>query len=55
MALDPAVEFIDLAALRSLVHGADAEGFADDSRFEIFRDGTTFGGKTFLVLNEVVE
>lgn len=53
-ALDRNVEFINLAALRALVQGADAEGMADDSRFEIHRP-TTFVGKTFLVLNEVVE
>lgn len=52
MALDRNVEFINLAALRNLVQGADAEGFADDSRFEIFRD-ENFVGETFLVLNEV--
>lgn len=51
-AVDPALEVITLGALRDLVQGADAEGMADDSRFEIFRD-ESFRGHTFLVLNEV--
>ena len=55
MALDHRVEIINLAALRSLVQGADAEGFSDDSQFEIFRDENSFAGMTFLALNEVTE
>lgn len=53
-AIDPAMEFITLAALRDLVNAADHERLADDSRFEIFREdsGTAFG-RCFIVLNEV--
>lgn len=55
MALDHRIEVINLAALRNLVKGADAEGFADDSEFEIYRDENSFAGQTFLVLNEVTD
>lgn len=55
MALDHNVKVIDLAALRNLVRGADAEGMADDSQFEIYRDENSFAGMTFLALNEVTE
>lgn len=53
MALDHQVDVINLAMLRSLVRGAEAEGFADESTFEIYRPETSFSGQTFLVLNEV--
>jgi len=44
-------EVVDLRTLRKLVRGAEADGFRDDSTFEVRQDVEL--GVTYLVLTEV--
>jgi hypothetical protein len=50
-AVDQEIEVINLALLRHVVEAADAQGFRDDSEFQVVRDESF--RRTFLVFNEV--